>query len=153
MIIWWGGGQVAIPKETPHIFGGLASHVESKVVGDGKIPDGEKEVIFMDMGSMVGGISIPLISSSCQLEGIKEEASMGSFFFYFSRPQLQKMDMIKILGAHPPSKSNLIPSSLSNQKSINCLASREGSIVCCQDEVEGARDTFLEFVDLEVGLL
>jgi hypothetical protein len=35
--------------------------------------DGEKEVISMDMGLMVGDISIPLIFGSHQLEGIRRK--------------------------------------------------------------------------------
>jgi hypothetical protein len=59
---------------------------------------------------MVGNISIPLISTSHQLEGIKEEALVGLSFFDFCPYQLQNLDMIWILGVHPPCKFTLIPS-------------------------------------------
>lgn len=77
-------------------------------MGDWQTPNGEKEVISTDMGLMVGDISIPLIPSSFQLEGIKEEASVGLGFL-----TLQKLDMLWSLDVHSPSKSTLIPSSLS----------------------------------------
>lgn len=111
-------------------------------MGYGRMPDDEEEVILTYMGLMVGEISIPLIFGSPQMEGIKVESPMGLGFFDFSPSQIQKLYMLWILGAHPPCKSTLIPSSLSDKKYVNFLVSCEGSIVHCQDEVEGVRDNF-----------
>lgn len=54
---------------------------------------------------------------------------------------------------HPSGKSTLIPSSLSNKKYVDRLASRKGSSVRCQDEIDGVRDTFSKSLESKVGLI
>jgi hypothetical protein len=97
------------------------------------------------MGFMVGDISFPLIFGSRQMEGIKYASPTGLGFFKFSLSQLKILNMLWILGVHPLSKFTLIPSSLSDKKFVDHLVLGGGPSVECYDQVEGVRDTFLEY--------